>query len=136
MLETLRLTPLQQAMAVAGALALFVLIVSLVYRRRLREDYAALWFTIATLVLVFAIWQDGLRLLAWTLDAVTLTAPIFLLSILLLVLLAITFSVRLSGLARQVASLARELALLRERLERDDVWSDPQEPRARTKEDG
>lgn len=107
------LTPLQQGLAIAGALVLFATILTLIYRRRLREDYGALWFTIGLAMVVLAIWQDGLRSIARALNAVTLTAPLFLLSILFLTGLAITFSVRLTELSRKVTSLAREVALMR-----------------------
>jgi hypothetical protein len=129
MAEPPYLTPLQQALAIAGALALFALIVVLIYRRRLREDYGALWFTIGLVLVLFAAWQDGLRLIARALDAVTLTAPLFLLSILFLTGLAITFSVRLTDLSRKVTALARELALLRG--EADGPGDGPRAPSAR-----
>jgi hypothetical protein len=111
--EPLHLTPLQQAGAIAGSIALLVFVIVLIYRRRLREDYGALWLAAALATVVFAVWQDGLRLVAHLLDAVTLTAPIFLLSILFLTLIAIHYSVRLTTLSRNVHDLAREIALLR-----------------------
>jgi hypothetical protein len=115
MVEPLHLTPLQQAAAVAGSIGLLLFVIYLIYRGRLREDYGALWLAAATATVIFALWQDGLRLLAATLDAVTLTAPIFLLSILFLTVIAIHFSVRFTTLSAQVQHLAREIALLRAR---------------------
>lgn len=94
-----------------GAASLFVLILALIYRRKLREDYAALWFAASGLVLLLALWQEGLRLVARLLDAVTLTAPLFLISIVFLTVVAIHFSVRLSEQARKLKRIAQELAL-------------------------
>lgn len=113
MIEPMTLTPIQRAMAIAGAATLLVSVLYLVYRGRLREDYAALWLVVATVTLLFAIWEQGLRQLALTLDAVTLTAPIFLLAIAFLAGIALHFSVRLSDQSRRLTRLAQDLALLR-----------------------
>ena len=88
------------------------LVVVLIRRRALSEDYAALWFGASLVTVIFAIWQDGLRLIARALDALTLTAPIFVLSTLFLGLVALHFAVRLSRMAAQVRTLTREIALL------------------------
>src|SRR5205814_1723143 len=79
-----------------AATLLFVSILVLIYRRRLGENYGAMWFLVGLVTLVAALWQDGLRLVARALDAVTLTAPLFLLSILFLTAIAVHFSVKLS----------------------------------------
>ena len=113
MIEPLHLTPLQQTAAIIGAIVLVGFIVYLIYRGKLREDYGAIWFAAAVVTLILAVWQDGLRLIAATLDAVTLTAPVFLLGILFLIAIAIHFSVRFTTLSGQVRLLAREVALLR-----------------------
>ncbi|HEY7624599.1 MAG TPA: DUF2304 domain-containing protein [Candidatus Limnocylindria bacterium] len=117
-LVPLQLTPLQQAAAVVAAALLFLSILVLIYRRRLGENYGAMWFLVGLLTLVAALWQDGLRLVARALDAVTLTAPLFLLSILFLTAIAIHFSVKLSEQAQQLKKLAQEVALLRSRADR------------------
>ena len=65
--------------------------------------------------------SDGLRLVAHAFDALTLTAPVFLLSILFLTAVALHFSVRLTRLSRDASALARELALLREERDGDHV---------------
>ena len=122
-LVALHLTPLQQAAAILAAAILFVSILILIYRRRLGENYGAMWFLVGLLTLVAALWQDGLRLVARALDAVTLTAPLFLLGILFLTAIAIHFSVKLSEHAQQVKKLAQEVALLRAQAERPEQGS-------------
>jgi hypothetical protein len=119
-LVPLQLTPLQQAAAIVAAALLFVSILVLIYRRRLGENYGAMWFLVGLLTLIAAIWQDSLRLVARALDAVTLTAPLFLLSILFLTAIAVHFSVKLSEHAQQVKKLAQEVALLRAQAERKE----------------
>ncbi len=77
-----------------------------------------MWVLVGLVTLVAALWQGGLRLVARALDAVTLTAPLFLLSIIFLTAIAIHFSVKLSEQAQQLKKLAQEVALLRARAER------------------
>lgn len=113
MAEPPYLTPLQQAAAIAGAAVLFVLVLSLIRQRRLREDYGAVWFAASGSALLLAVWQDGLRLLARALDAVTLTAPLFLLGIVFLTAVGLHFSVRLSRMSNDLKRLGRDVALLR-----------------------
>lgn len=126
--EPLHLTPVQQGAAVIGSLALMGLVIVLIRRRALSEDYAALWFGASLVTVIFALWQDGLRLVARALDAVTLTAPIFVLSTLFLGLVALHFAVRLSRMAAQVRILTREIALLTaERSGRQDASADAAE---------
>ena len=129
-LTPLQLTPLQQAAAIFGAAILFVSILVLIYRRRLGENYGAMWFLVGLLTLIAALWQEGLRLVARALDAVTLTAPLFLLSILLLTAIAIHFSVKLSEQAQQVKKLAQEIALLRAQSDRPSTGEDAAEESA------
>ncbi|MBI4346372.1 MAG: DUF2304 domain-containing protein [Elusimicrobia bacterium] len=112
MREPASLTANQQALAILGAVVLLALVMKLIYDRRLREDYAGLWFAFTILILVFAIWEEGLRSVARALDALTLTAPVFVLSILFLTLVAIHFSVELTRLTRRLNRLAQRLALM------------------------
>ena len=106
------LTATQQVVAIAAAAALLVVVLVLVYRGRLREDYAALWLVVAVVALVLAIWQEGLRAIARLFDSVTLTAPVFLLAIAFLTLIALRFTVRLSEHDRKLKRLAQDVALL------------------------
>ena len=128
MIEPLHLTRLQQSAAVIGALILVTVIVALIYRGKLREDYGAIWFGVALVTLVFAAWQDGLRIVATALDAVTLTAPVFLLGILFLTGVAIHYSVRFTTMSAQIRQLAREVALLRAKVDKDSGQGGPPVP--------
>lgn len=111
-MEPAFLTAGQQTVAIIGAIALFGIVLKLIYDRRLREDYGALWFAVSLATLVLAVWQEGLRYVARVLQALTLTAPIFLLAILFLTLVAIHFSVRLTALSFKLHKLAQRIAIL------------------------
>lgn len=115
--QTSILSTTQQFVAIAAAGALLVVVVALVYRGRLREDYAAIWLGVAVLALGLAIWQEGLRAIARLFDSVTLTAPVFLLAIGFLAIISLRLTVRLSDHDRRLKRIAQELALLSPQVE-------------------
>lgn len=126
---TSTLSPTQQLVAVTAAALLLVFVLVLVYRGRLREDYAAIWLVIAALALALSIWQEGLRGIARVFDSITLTAPVFLLAIGFLTVIALRLTVRLSDHDRRLKRLAQEFALLEARDSRSDP--EPREDSAR-----
>ena len=107
----------QQIVALIVSIALLVLIVELVRRRRLREEYSVLWILTAVGIFVLAVWYDLLVSLTHLIGAVLPTSTLFFFSLLFLVLLCLQFSVRISKLDEQVKELAQTLAL-RERRNR------------------
>lgn len=103
--------------AVVGALVTLAIMVELLRRRRLREKYAALWITVAVLVLV-TVFFPGLLERAAT--AVGVTVPVnlvFFVALLLLLVVCVQLSAEVSGLEQENQTLAEEIALLRNRVE-------------------
>jgi Uncharacterized conserved protein (DUF2304) len=104
-------------LAVTGSLVLVALVLWLVYRRRLREEYTPIWMGVAVAMLAVSIRQDWLNALARLLGAWTSSSVIFFLGELFLVAVCLNYAVRLSRSGVQVKNLAQEVALLRARLE-------------------
>ena len=101
-----------QIIAVAVTLAIFLLILELVRRRRLAERYALLWMLAAGALLVLSIWTNGLELIA---DAMGIQQPanaIFLLAFGVIFVLLLHFSVATTRLAEETKILAQESARL------------------------
>lgn len=113
--------PIQQkVLALVVGLSVFLLIVELVRRRKLRENYAWLWLLTGTTVLVLAVWYDFLLLLSHLLGATVPVLTLFFFSTLFLALIALYYSVKISTLSDQVKVLAQEVALLRGRVEEEE----------------
>jgi hypothetical protein len=120
-----------QIVALIATLALFILVLDLVRRRRLAERYALLWMSVAVALLVLAIWRGALDVIA---DAMGIADPanaIFILAIGAAFVLLLHFSVatsRLSGetkiLAQETARLDHELRAARGELARVDGAGD------------
>ena len=105
-----------QIFAVLGTLAIFLLILELVRRRRLVERYALLWMAAGLALLVLSIWTDGLDVIA---DAMGVEEPanaIFILAFGVAFLLLLNFSVATSRLSEETKILAQETARLEQEL--------------------
>ena len=117
------LQPRQKVVAIVLALALLALVVELVRRRKLREEYSVLWIVTAVCLMALA-WQY--RLLDVVQRATGIVEPQFALffgGLLFLMLIALQFSVRLSKLTYRNKALTQRVALLEREIEdlRDDA---------------
>jgi hypothetical protein len=104
--------------AVVGALVTLAIMVEMLRRHRLREKYAALWITVAVAVLVGVAFPQLLERAA---ALVGITLPInlvFFVSLLLLLIVCVQLSAEVSSLEQENQTLAEEIALLRNRVER------------------
>ncbi|UIN29871.1 DUF2304 domain-containing protein [Microbacterium binotii] len=113
--------------AIVFSLAVLVLIISLLLRRRLREKYAILWLIIGVAILVLAVFPGLLFGLASLLGVAVPSNLIFALAIVLLVGVTLHLSWELSLAEDEVRRVAEEVAILRTDLEelRAAVTDDP-----------
>ena len=105
-----------QVIALIATVAILLLILDLVRRRKLAERYALLWLSAAVAMLVLAIWTDGLEVIA---DAMGIEEPanaIFILAFGVAFLLLLNFSVATSRLSEETKVLAQESARLDQEL--------------------
>lgn len=105
-----------QIVALVATLALFLLVLDLVRRRRLAERYALLWMFASAALLVLAIWRNGLDVIA---DAMGVEQPanaLFILAFGVGFVLLLHFSVATSRLSEETKILAQESARLEQEL--------------------
>lgn len=112
------MTVKQQIFSILVSLAVFVLTIDMVRKKRLREEYSLLWLGTSVLMLTLIIRYDWLLALTKLIGAVLPTTTLFLGSILFLVLLSVQFSIKISKLSNQVKDLVQENALLRYEFEK------------------
>ncbi|HEX3510447.1 MAG TPA: DUF2304 domain-containing protein [Solirubrobacteraceae bacterium] len=98
--------------AILASVGLLVYIVDLVRRRRLKEEYTALWVIVAIVLLVLAAWGGLLHSITHAIGAVSESSTLYLFGLLFVILLLLNFSVRVSMLERRLTALVQELALL------------------------
>lgn len=101
----------QQVVALAISVGVLALIVELIRRRRLREEYSVLWFATGLGILILATSYDLLVGLTELIGAVLPTSTLFFFALVFLFLVSLQFSVRISTLDNRVKELAQKLAL-------------------------
>ena len=106
-----RLTSQARIIAAILAVAFMVMILELIRRHRLQERYSVIWFLAGIAGLAVAAFPDLLRVLANALGVRDVTIALFSLLFLLLLGLALSFSVIASRQAEQITRLAQEQAL-------------------------
>ncbi|MFQ5897596.1 MAG: DUF2304 domain-containing protein [Candidatus Methylomirabilia bacterium] len=111
------ITPHQRVFAVLASVVVFLLILELVRRRRLREEYSWLWLLTGAAMIVLVVWYRLLLFITWVIGAVSPVTTLLLFSSLFLLAIAIHYSVVISKVTTQVKNLAQELALLAGRIE-------------------
>jgi hypothetical protein len=106
-----------QIVALIGCLVLFLFVLELVRRRRLREEYSILWMAVSLGTAVLAAWSGLLLGLTRLVGAISANSVIFFFGLLFLMGLVLHLTVRVSGLTEQNKDLAQSLALLQQRLD-------------------
>ncbi len=116
--------------AVGASLVALLVVLELVRRRHLSEEYSLLWLGTAIVMLVIGVWRDLLHGLA---DLVNIEYPpnlLFLLAALFLLFIQLYFSTVITRLTHESKESAQQIALLRfelEQLRREQFDSDEDE---------
>ncbi len=98
--------------ALVVSIGLLLLIVELVRRRKLREEYSWLWLLTASTILLLAVWFDLLKWITVLVGAIIPSSTIFMLAFLFLIFISLHFSVVISRLTNHNIELAQRYALL------------------------
>jgi len=101
-----------QIVALLVGFGMLFLIIELVRRRKLREEYSWLWLMTGSVILLLALWFDLLKWVTQVVGAVTPASTIFLFAFLFLIFISLHFSVVISKLTDRNKELAQRYALL------------------------
>jgi hypothetical protein len=111
------MTPFRvSAFAAIAAILLLAVIFELIRSRRLQERYALLWVMTGLVLLVLAIWRDGLNVIAKTVGIAYPPSALFLVVGLFVLLVLLHYSTVISELAERNLMLAQRIALLEQKL--------------------
>jgi hypothetical protein len=126
-----------QIVSIVGALALLLVVLEMVRRRRLLERYALLWLFSALVILGLAVWRGALEQVAKAVGIYSPPNALFFIALGFILMLLLHFSAAVSRLADQSKVLAQRQALVEQQLrelERRGVEADPDEQPYRTGE--
>jgi hypothetical protein len=103
------------ALSISGVL--IVVVLWLVRRRALREEYTPIWLLVSAALVFISFRLDLLRELTRAIGAWTPSSTVFFLGELFLVAICLNYAVRLSRAGLQIKNLAQEVAILHARID-------------------
>ena len=106
-----------QLFSIIGSLALLFFILTLIKKRRLKEEYALLWIGASLLFTALSIFRPALEYLAAFLGIHYAPTALLLMLIMAITIILIHYSTVISKLSEQSKRLTQELALLRHELD-------------------
>ncbi|MDH3212808.1 MAG: DUF2304 domain-containing protein [Myxococcales bacterium] len=112
--------------ALIVSLVLLAVVLGLVRRRKLREEFTPIWVAVAFGIAIVGVNSDVLRGLARAIGAWTVSSTVFFLGEVFLVAICLNYAVRLSQASVHIKNLAQEVALLRARV--DDLEQTSEAP--------
>lgn len=122
--------PIRQVIvALVVSVGLLILIIELVRRRRLREEYALLWLVTALGILVLTLRFNWLLWLTHLIGADEPMSTLFFFGVLFSMFISLHYSTRISQLNEQVKDLTQALAIAQARLEAMIAQEDKKEQR-------
>jgi hypothetical protein len=106
------MTTHQQILFGFAAIVLLVLVLELVRRRRLREEYTVFWLLTCAVLIVLAVWRGALQLVARVVGTTLPLSALFGAGFFLVFLIMLHFSTVVTDLWRRNKQMAKEIALL------------------------
>jgi hypothetical protein len=97
--------------SIAISAALLLIIIELVRRRKLAEEYSALWILTGVVVLVLVVWTDLLMFITRVIGAVSATTTLFLFGIVFLMIINLHYSMKITKLSDRVRYLAQKMTI-------------------------
>ncbi|MBW2109792.1 MAG: DUF2304 domain-containing protein [Deltaproteobacteria bacterium] len=116
----------QKVAMVVVCLFVFICILDLVRRRKLREEYSWLWLMTSLALFILIVKYSWLEEITNLIGAVLPTTTVFIGALVFLMLVSVQFSVVISRLTKHVKNLVQENALLRARI--DDIEAASNKP--------
>jgi hypothetical protein len=107
----------QQIFALVVSVVIFIFVIDMVRRRRLREEYSVLWLVTSVVMFLLVFKYEWLIAVTELIGAGTSTTTLFIGSLVFLMLLSVQFCIKISRLTDQVKDLSQENALLRKQVD-------------------
>lgn len=100
-----------QVVAIVASVVLLLFVLHLVRRKKMAVEYSVLWLVISLGMLVLSIWFGLLEDLTVLIGAVVPSSTLFFFALLVVSMLLMHFSIRVSALERKLTTLTQEVGL-------------------------
>ena len=119
------MTPQQRTLTLIIAFGVLLLIIELVRRRKLREEYSWLWLLTGFVIVLLVLWDGSLKFITYLTGIIAPQSIVFFFGLMFLMLINIHYSVKISELSNQVKNLAQKIAIMESDLKNElgDTWS-------------
>jgi hypothetical protein len=107
-----------QVFSIIGSLLLFIFILKLVKRKKLKEEYSLLWLGFGFVFIALSIFKPLLEIVASTLGILYAPAALLLILVLSVFFILIQFSIVISKLAEGNKNLIQEVGILKAELKK------------------
>ena len=108
----------QKIFAISVSIILFIVIIDLVRRRKLREEFSWLWLLTGLIVILLTAWYDLLRLITKVIGAGLPTTTLFLFGVIFLLAINLYYATKISSLHDHVKDLAQHVAILQSEVQK------------------
>ena len=102
-----------QVFSIIGSLLLFLFILKLVKRKKLKEEYSLLWLAFGTIFIILSIFKPLLEIVASIIGVVYAPAALLLILVISVFFILIQFSIVISRLAEGNKNLTQEVGILK-----------------------
>lgn len=106
-----------RTIAIVVSIFFLALILFLIQRKRIKEEYSLLWIFFAIIFIIFSFWRNGLDFIAQILGVAYPPAALFLILLMAVFLILIEFSIIISKLSDKNKTLVQEIGILKQELE-------------------
>jgi len=102
-----------QWLAISGSIIFILLILELIRKKRIREEFSLIWLLLGIILFVLSVWRDSLEIFAGFIGISYAPAALFLTLIVVVISILIHFSIVISRLTDNQKDLVQEVGLLR-----------------------
>lgn len=102
-----------QIIAIAGSVILFLFILNLIRRKRIKEEYSLLWVFFGIVFIVLSLWRQGLDYIAMAIGVAYPPTAILLIFLMAMFMILIQFSIIISRLSDANKTLCQEIGLMK-----------------------
>ena len=95
------------------SISLFLFVLNLIRKRKMRIEYSILWFLIGLIILLVSIWQNMADQISFLIGIEYPPALFFLIAIFFVILMKLHFSIEMTKLKDQNKTLVQEISILK-----------------------
>ena len=108
----------QKIFAISISILIFIVIIDLVRRRKLREEFSWLWLLTGAVTILLAVWYDLVQFITEVIGAVLPTTTLFLFSAIFFMVINLYYATKISNLHDHVKDLSQHIAILQTEVKR------------------